>query len=84
MNANGTLSFQEPDDVSNREFWRDGDEEMDMIGTGVPFEYFGFLLFGEFSDNFADLDPDGTEQNLLPVLWYDNDVVLAVPHRVIL
>ncbi len=82
MDANGTLAFEETNDVGNRVFWRNGDEEMDVIGTGIAFEDLAFLLLYQFPDDFTDLDSDLTEEDLFPVLGYNHDVVFAVPHRV--
>ena len=55
---------------------------MNVIGTSVTFDDLGFLLYCQFPDDFADLDPNWTEEHFLPVLGYNHDVVFTVPHRV--
>ncbi len=65
-------------------FGWDLEQHMHVIGAGIALENFHFFLFGEFSDDFANLDSDGTEEDSLPVLWYNDHVVLAVPYNVAL
>jgi len=82
VDANGRFSFEESHDVGNGVFWRDGDKQMNVVGTGVAFHDLRFFLFCQFSDDFADLDTNGTEEHFLPVFGYNHDVVFAVPHCV--
>ena len=57
---------------------------MDVVGAGVAFENFHFLLLGEFSEDFPNLDSDGSIENFLAVLWYNDHVVFAVPYHMAL
>ena len=84
VGADGTFAFEETHDVGDGMFGRYFENEVDMIGTGVAFQNFYFLLFGEFSEDFPDLDSDGSIENFLAVLWYNDHVVFAVPYHMAL
>ena len=84
MDFDGTLAFEEAHDVGHRMFGWNFENEMDVIWAGVAFENVDFDLFGKFSENLSNLDSYWTVQHLLPVFWYNDHVVFAVPHGVTL
>lgn len=38
MDSDGTLALEESYDVGDGILWRNGDEQMNVIGTGIAFE----------------------------------------------
>ena len=84
VSADGALPFEETHDVGHGMFGRYFENEVDMIGTGIAFEDVHFLLLSEFSEDFANLDSDGSIENFLAVLWYNDHVVFAVPYHMAL
>ena len=84
VGLNGALSLEESHDVGNRIFWWNGDEEVQMIGCSSAFQNLCFFAGCKFPEHFADLDPDLSEEDFLPVFWYDDHVVFTVPYHVTL
>jgi len=65
-------------------FGRNLENHVHVIGTGCSFQYLHFLLFCQLSDDLADLNPDESVEFVLPILWYNDHVVFAVPHHMAL
>ena len=84
VGADGTFAFEETHDVCHGVLGRDFEHEMDMIRAGIALQDFYFFLLGEFPDDFSNLDADGSIENFLAVLWYNDDVVFAVPYHMAL
>jgi len=84
MDADSAFPFEESHDMGDAVFGRDGEEEMNVVGAGISFEHFGFLLLAKLSNDFANLDTHSSVQDFFAVLWYNHDVVLTVPYRVAL
>ena len=84
VRADGALPFEESDDVGNRVFRWNGDDEVQMIGERIAFDDLAFLLLGELADDFPDLDSGFREEDLLSVFGYNDDVVPTVPFHMTL
>ena len=84
VGSDGTLALEEAHDVCDRVFWRNGEQHVDMIGTGCRFEDLYFFLRRKSAENLADLASRVTKEHLFTVFWYNNHVILAVPDHVTL
>lgn len=84
MGLDGAFALEEPHDMGNRIFWWNGDEEVQVIGCSSTFQNLRFFAGSEFSEHFANLDPDLSEEDFLPVLWYNDHVVFTVPYHMTL
>ena len=80
----GAFAFEEAHDIGNAFSGRDGEDEMNVIGHRVAFENGDVSFFGEFADDLANSLTGKTVELFLPVLWYNDHVVLAVPYHVTL
>ena len=80
VGPDGTLPFQEAHDIGHTFSGRDGEDEMDMIGHRMAFENSDMPFLCKFSDDLANPLAYESVQFLLSIFWYNDHVVLAVPH----
>lgn len=84
VDSDGALPLEEAHGIGDGILGWDAEYHVHVIGAGIALKDFDVFLLCQFSYDFADLDSDRTEQDSLPILWYDDHVVLAIPDHVIL
>ena len=84
MGADGALAFEEAHDVGDGVLGWDFENHVHMVGAGIALDDLDFFLLGQFSDDLANLNTDGSEEYFLPVFGYNDHVVGAIPYHMAL
>ena len=84
MGFDGTLPFEEAHDVGHRVLGRDFEDQMNVIDARCSFNHLDFLLLGKISDDLSNLYSDWGVEIFLPVFWYNDHVVGAIPYHMAL
>jgi hypothetical protein len=69
-------------DTARREVGRDTEQQMDMVGTYVPFENFDVLASTDFPDQIPQAVPDLPAEHRLAILRGEHEVVVQAIHGV--
>ena len=78
-NGNGALAFQKPDHRGNCELRWDADQNMYVVGHCMTFVDRALFLSCQFVQHGTDGFPDVSVQYVSSALWYEHDMILAVP-----
>jgi len=82
MNTNGTLAFDEPDDVRHRILWRNLHAQMDVINHHMAFQNFHFLLLTKIPKNLTNPTSQFTVDHFSAIPRNKHNVIFALPTSV--
>src|SRR5208283_5360022 len=79
MNPYRTFALQVSDRKRNRILWGHAQQQMDVVRHRMPFQHLDTFLLTQLPQYLADLTTPACKKLLLPVLWYQHHMILAVP-----
>ena len=80
---NGALPLDVPDDLRHRVFRWYRNQHVHMIEHHMAVLYPAFLLLGKPAQHLAEVSPNVPEQRFLAAFRNENDMIFAVPFRVV-
>src|SRR5208283_509521 len=78
MNPYRTFALQVSDRKRNRILWGHAQQQMDVVRHRMPFQHLDTFLLTQLPQYLADLTTPACKKLLLPVLWYQHHMILAV------